>query len=77
MRDSIQSSQGIQRVDETGDEADNIAVPAGVVDKRPKHEILALVSRRTCDDCNENDEPADLEVEEREPVERWDGLVPK
>ena len=77
MRDPIQPSQGIQRVDETGDKADDIAVPAGVVDKRPEYEILALMCRRTRDDCNEDNEPADLEVEQREPVECWDGPVPE
>ncbi len=77
MRDPIQPSQSIQRVDEPRDEADDIAVPAGVVDERSEYEILALVCRCTRDHCNKDNEPADLEVEQREPVECWDGPVPE
>ena len=77
MGDAVQAAETIQRIDETGDEADPIVAPASVVDPRLEDEGGVLMGGCTCNHRDENDQPSDLEVKEREFVESWDDLVSK
>lgn len=60
MRDPVQATQTVQWIDETGDKANDIVVPAGIVDPGPEDKFLALVRRSARDHCDEDDKPADL-----------------
>jgi hypothetical protein len=77
MRHAIQTAQTVQRVDEASDEADDIAVPAGVVDPGPEDKFWALMSRSTCNDRDKDYQPANLKVEQGELVQGRNDLVPK
>ena len=77
MRDSVESAQTVQRIDQPSNEADDIIVPAGIVYPSPEDKFLALMRRSASDDRNKDHEPADLEVEERELVQCGDNPIPK
>lgn len=75
VSDSVQSTKTVQRVHKARDEANTLVLPARVVDPGGEDEIGVAVGRRACNNGDENDQPADLEVEQREPVERWNDSV--
>lgn len=77
MCDSVKSTQTIQWVDQAGDKTDDIVIPTGVVDPAPEDKFTALVRWSTRNYCDQDDQPADLKVEQGEFVQRWDDLVPK
>jgi hypothetical protein len=60
MCDSIKSTQTVKRVDQAGDETDDIAIPAGVVDPSFENKVAALVCWSTCHNSDENNQPANL-----------------
>lgn len=75
VRDPIQSPQAVERIDKPCNEADDLVLPARVVDPGLEDELGALVGGRAGDDGNQDGEPAELQVEERELVQRRDDAV--
>lgn len=60
MCDTIETTQTIKGVDQASDEANNIAIPASIVDPSSENELGALVCRSTCYDCDQYNQPAYL-----------------
>lgn len=77
MGDSIEASETVQRIHKAGDEANSIIAPAGVVDPGLEHKGRVLMSWGTCDDGHQDDEPSDLQVEERELIQSRNDSIAK
>lgn len=55
MCDTIEATQTIKGIDQAGNEANNIAVPAGVVDPCSENEVGRLMRWSTCHDRDQYD----------------------
>jgi hypothetical protein len=75
VSDTIETTQAVKWVHQSSDEADSIRLPAGIVDPGPENKFGRLVRRSTSHNRDENDQPADLQVEERESIKTGNYLV--
>lgn len=77
MSDAVKTPEGVERVDQPGDEADHLVLPSRVVDPCPEDKLCVLVFGRAGHDGDQNYQPANLKVEQGELVQGRDDLVTK
>lgn len=77
VSNTVQTSKTVEGVNETGDEADDLVLPARIVDPSLEDKVGASVRRSAGNHSNQHHKPADLKVEEREPVQAGDNFVSK
>lgn len=61
--DRIQPSEGVQRIDETRNKANDIIIPPGFIHPGPKDEFTVIMARRFGSDCDHENEPRQLEID--------------
>lgn len=75
MGNTIKTTERVKRVHQTGDEADGVVLPPSGVDPSPEDELWVAVFGGACDNSDQDGEPADLQVKERELVQGGNDLV--
>lgn len=77
MGHAVQSTETVQGVDKTCNEADNLIFPACIVDPSLENEFGRSMSGRASDDSDQDHQPSDLEIKQRKFVQARDSLVSK